>query len=96
MSLLMRSIFPYYMTFRACRPRCPIRPSGLSTSRPGVFRTDPVPSNAGTVRARYKGPQDFAAPISLAVSPTGQGDCVTGSIGVHDGCCNFGTVAYQP
>jgi outer membrane protein assembly factor BamB len=46
--------------------------------------------------ARYKGPQDFAAPTSLAVSPTGQGVFVTGSIGVHDGCCNFGTVAYQP
>jgi outer membrane protein assembly factor BamB len=46
--------------------------------------------------ARYKGPRDFAAPTSLAVSPTGQGVFVTGSIGVHDGCCNFGTVAYQP
>jgi outer membrane protein assembly factor BamB len=46
--------------------------------------------------ARYKGPQDFAAPIALAVGPTGQGVFVTGSIGVHDGCCNFGTVAYQP
>ena len=43
-----------------------------------------------------KGPRDFAAPTSLAVSPTGQGVFVTGSIGVHDGCCNFGTVAYQP
>jgi len=47
-------------------------------------------------QARYKGPRDFAAPTSLAVSPTGQGVFVTGSIGVHDGCCNFGTVAYQP
>jgi hypothetical protein len=43
--------------------------------------------------ARYKGPRDFAAPTSLAVSPTGQGVFLTGSIGVHDGCCNFGTVA---
>lgn len=46
--------------------------------------------------ARYKGPRGFAAPTSLAVGPTGQGIFVTGSIGVHDGCCNFGTVAYQP
>jgi outer membrane protein assembly factor BamB len=46
--------------------------------------------------ARYKGPRDFAAPTSLAVGPTGQGVFVTGSIGVHDGCCNLGTVAYQP
>ncbi len=46
--------------------------------------------------ARYKGPRDFAAPTSLAVGPTSQGVIVTGSIGVHDGCCGFGTVAYQP
>jgi hypothetical protein len=28
--------------------------------------------------------------------PGGAGVFGTGFIGVHDGCCNFGTVAYQP
>jgi hypothetical protein len=45
---------------------------------------------------RYKGPRNFGFATSLAVGPTGQGVFVTGFIGVHDGCCNFGTVAYQP
>ncbi len=46
--------------------------------------------------ARYRGRRDFAGANSLAVGPTGQAVFVTGFLGVHDGCCNFGTVAYQP
>jgi len=46
--------------------------------------------------SRYKAPRNFGFATSLAVGPTGQGVFVTGYIGVHDGCCNFGTVAYQP
>lgn len=46
--------------------------------------------------ARYVGPRNFDFATSLAVSSTGQAVFVTGFIGVHDGCCNFGTVAYQP
>jgi len=46
--------------------------------------------------ARYRGRRDFANAMDLAVSPTGQAVFVTGYIGVHDGCCDFGTVAYQP
>lgn len=33
---------------------------------------------------------------ALAGGPTGHGVFVTGYMGVHDGCCNFGTVVYQP
>jgi hypothetical protein len=46
--------------------------------------------------SRYEGPRIYSNANALAVSPTGQGVFVTGEIGVHDGCCNFGTVAYQP
>jgi hypothetical protein len=46
--------------------------------------------------SRYRGPRNFSFANALAVSPTGQGVFVTGYIDVHDGCCNFGTVAYQP
>ncbi len=45
--------------------------------------------------ARYRGRRDYGAASALAVGPTGQ-VFVTGYLGVHDGCCNFGTVAYQP
>ena len=45
---------------------------------------------------RYRGRRDFANAMDLAVSPAGQAVFVTGFIGVHDGCCDFGTVAYQP
>ena len=45
---------------------------------------------------RYRGRRDFANATDLAVSPAGQAVFVTGFIGVHDGCCDFGTVAYQP
>ena len=45
---------------------------------------------------RYRGRRDFANAMDLAVSPAGQAVFVTGYIGVHDGCCDFGTVAYQP
>ena len=46
--------------------------------------------------ARYRGRRDFAGANPLAVGPTGQAVFVTGFLGAHDGCCNFGTVAYQP
>ena len=46
--------------------------------------------------ARFRGRRDFANATDLAVSPAGQAVFVTGFIGVHDGCCDFGTVAYQP
>ena len=45
--------------------------------------------------AKYGGVQDFGAANSLAVSSVGR-VFVTGEIGASDGCCNFGTVAYQP
>ena len=51
---------------------------------------------AGLVGVPLQGPRNFGFATSLAVGPTGQGVFVTGYIGVHDGCCNFGTVAYQP
>ena len=46
--------------------------------------------------ARYRGRRDFAGSNSLAVSPAGRAVFVTGFVGVHDGCCDLGTVAYQP
>jgi outer membrane protein assembly factor BamB len=46
--------------------------------------------------SRYRGRRDYANARDLAVSPTGQAVFVTGFVGVHDGCCDFGTVAYQP
>jgi len=45
--------------------------------------------------ARYGGVQDFGWATALAVGPAGQ-VFVTGAAGASDGCCNFGTVAYQP
>jgi DNA-binding beta-propeller fold protein YncE len=45
--------------------------------------------------ARYRGAQNFSSANDLAVSPTGQGVFVTGFTGFN-GCCDFGTVAYQP
>jgi hypothetical protein len=55
--------------------------------------------NAGTGRmawlARYAGVGDFGAASALAVGPSGR-VFVTGETGASDGCCNFGTVAYQP
>jgi outer membrane protein assembly factor BamB len=45
--------------------------------------------------ARFAGVQDFGYANSLAVGPAGQ-VYVTGAIGASDGCCDFGTVAYQP
>jgi PQQ-like domain len=45
---------------------------------------------------RYRGRRDFSVATSLAVGPTGQAVFVTGSVGAHDGCCNFATIAYQP
>jgi len=46
--------------------------------------------------ARYRGRRDFSTANSLAVGPAGQAVFVTGALGVHDGCCDFVTVAYQP
>src|SRR5215472_1839085 len=46
--------------------------------------------------ARYRGRRDFGKATDIAVSPAGQAVFVTGFVGVHDGCCDFGTVAYQP
>jgi sugar lactone lactonase YvrE len=45
---------------------------------------------------RYRGRRDFAGATDLAVSPAGQAVFVTGFVGVHDGCCDFNTIAYQP
>jgi hypothetical protein len=46
--------------------------------------------------ARYRGRRDYGGANSLSVSPAGQAVFVTGFLGAHDGCCNFGTVAYAP
>jgi hypothetical protein len=73
---------------------------GAATSTPDTVNYTTLAYRAATGQAlwlsRYKGPRSFGFATSLAVSPTGQGVFVTGYIGVHDGCCNFGTVAYQP
>jgi DNA-binding beta-propeller fold protein YncE len=53
-------------------------------------------TGAASWLVRYRGRRDFANAMDLAVSPAGQAVFVTGFIGVHDGCCDFGTVAYQP
>jgi len=49
-----------------------------------------------TAALALPGRRDFAGANSLAVGPTGPAVFVTGFLGAHDGCCNFGTVAYQP
>lgn len=46
--------------------------------------------------ARYRGRRDYANAQDLAVSPAGRAVFVTGFVGVHDGCCDFATVAYAP
>ena len=73
---------------------------GAATSTPDTVNYLTLAYRAATGQAlwvsRYKGPRNFGFATSLAVGPTGQGVFVTGYIGVHDGCCNFGTVAYQP
>jgi hypothetical protein len=53
-------------------------------------------SGAASWVAHYRGRRDFANATDLAVSPAGRAVFVTGFVGVHDGCCDFGTVAYQP
>lgn len=69
-------------------------------ARPGGANFTTIAYAAATGAAswvvRYRGRRDFANAADLAVSPAGQAVFVTGFIGVHDGCCDFGTVAYQP
>jgi hypothetical protein len=71
-------------------------PGFRSNSRNFVTIAYGTASGSRSWIARYQGQRDFANATDLAVSPAGQAVFVTGFIGVHDGCCDFGTLAYQP
>jgi hypothetical protein len=73
--------------------------TGATPDTAGNANFTTIAYSAGTGRmawlARYAGVGDFGAASALAVGPSGR-VFVTGETGASDGCCNFGTVAYQP
>lgn len=75
----------------------PAQALATATSSTVAFTT--IAYNAGNSArawlARYGGVGGYGFASALAVGPAGQ-VFVTGDVGAHDGCCNFGTVAYQP